>query len=175
MCARVSILALTLFLLIASAGCRCQRNYVATTRPARPSPAAEERERLIAAQRSQYEELQGQLASMKLEIEDHIRVYELAQDAEDPLNSREDPTALGRIIDASRALHEKSASALAVDREVFRYVKGSARTLRDYKTFAESVLAKYEQRQTGDAAVEASSVPAEYDAHGAPSSDSNEP
>ena len=145
---QIAVLALFGCLLIATSACR--RNYEVVThsdadREAERNAKREAKARLVAAQRAEYEEVQGKFASMKLTIENDIETYNLSQPPEDPLNlSQDQRIAYARILVAARALKEQSAAAVANDRESFRYVKGSKKTSKFYQKFAEETIRKFE-------------------------------
>lgn len=128
----------------------CDRHYGVVThnnadREAKRQAKREAKERLVAAQRAEYQELQGQFASMKLTIENDIATYNLSQPPEDPLNvSQDQRIAYARVLQTARDLKDQSAAAVANDRESFLYVKGSKKTSRFYNEFAEETIRKFE-------------------------------
>lgn len=144
---RVVVVALFGCLLITASGCRIQRNYEAVRHDngAERQARRERRAREIAAQRASYKELQGDFASKKLTIENHIATWKLSELPEDPLNVSQDQRIAAReILQAARELRDDASAAVANDTESFRYVKGSKKTSRSYLKFAEQTLEKYQ-------------------------------
>ena len=97
----------------------------------------------VRAQRSAYRDVQEKLAARKQEIKEHIRVYEMSMNADDPLNRREDPIAHAQIIESAKALQADCDEALK-NGTMLKTVSGSKRNIRLYREYAKDILRKYE-------------------------------
>jgi hypothetical protein len=127
----------TIISLVLVLACACNRRsgYVQTAPPAKPAVD-------YAQMRSDYRDFQEKLVSLKSTTRNHIKVYELALDHEDPLNRRESLIARTQIIESATELRAVCTAALEND-AMLKMVKGSKRNVRRYAKFADEILAKY--------------------------------
>lgn len=105
-----------------------------------------------AQMRSDYRDFQEKLVSLKSTTRNHIKVYELALDNEDPLNRRESLIARTQIIESATELRAVCTAALEND-AMLKMVKGSKRNVRRYAKFADEILAKYAEDAASTPAV----------------------